>query len=322
MLTNQIACQAMHIVPKSCHKLISTAMFLALIIGCDEPTTDKEECGNACSEDQRCIDGLCVTIRMEDPDTTPPDSEPDASPRFWDTMLPAMIEMDASPDVDQRLITDVFVPADVADLMDMCVPNDCRTTGCPEAFVCRRGECLPDACHGISCPPLEEGTHQLCRDGQCVPSCALIRCPVGEICTDGICGSDPCLDVVCEDEQSCYQGRCVDACNDCLSDQVCIGGRCQDHPCLETHCPPAQRCIINQLGYAQCEEDPYYGIEPDMSIPDAMIAPSDMGTPPQMAADAAMTIVDASTGIQSPPPSNERSDQGGCATLSLSLIHI
>ena len=124
------------------------------------------------------------------------------------------------------------------------------------------------------------------------------------------------MDVTCESEQSCHQGRCVDPCNDCMSDQVCIGGRCQDHPCLETHCPPAQRCIIDQLGYAQCEEDPYYGIEPDMSIPDAMVVPPDTGAPPQpVAVDAAIPVVDASTRIRlPPPPSDERDDQGGCAT--------
>ena len=100
-------------------------------------------------------------------------------------------------------------------------------------------------------------------------------------------------------------------------DQVCIGGRCQDHPCLETHCPPAQRCIIDQLGYAQCEEDPYYGIEPDMSLPDAMV-PLDMGAPPQpVVVDAAMPVVDASTRTRiHSPPSDERDDQGGCDALS------
>ena len=196
-----------------------------------------------------------------------------------------------------------------------CVPDDCSSTACPEAFVCKRGECLPDSCHGVSCAPLEDGTHRLCRDGLCVPSCALIRCPGTEICSDGICESDPCVDVTCEDEQSCYQGRCVDTCGDCLSDQVCIGGRCQDNPCLETHCPPTQRCIIDQLGLAQCEEDPYYGIEPDMNVFDAMVVPPDMGTPPQtMALDASMPIIDASMSVRL-PPADDRDNQGGCATV-------
>jgi len=59
---------------------------------------------------------------MEDPGTTPPDSTPDASPRF-DTMLPEVTEMDASPDVDQRLVTDVFVPAGATEPEDMSIPD-------------------------------------------------------------------------------------------------------------------------------------------------------------------------------------------------------
>ncbi len=68
--------------------------------------------------------------------------------------------------------------------------------------ICDGVECVPDPCAAADCD-----AGMFCRDGQCVPSCAQVSCPLFERCADGVCVDDPWAVVTCPPGQL----RAVDA---------------------------------------------------------------------------------------------------------------
>lgn len=106
--------------------------------------------------------------------------------------------------------------------------------GCPEGercaeelhhyasggFTLNLGHCVADPCAGRSC-----GSDEFCREGACVKAC-MSPCPEAEICTDGVCGPDPCADNGC--------AGCTQTCPKFL---ICVEGICADDPCRYADCP-------------------------------------------------------------------------------------
>ena len=87
-----------------------------------------------------------------------------------------------------------------------------------------------------------------------MPNCALISCPLGALCIDGVCQPVACDDESCPEGQVCIEGQCVqNGCDesDCMSGEQCVAGDCAPDPCLAVQCPPGQICTIVQ-GTGQC----------------------------------------------------------------------
>jgi uncharacterized protein (TIGR03382 family) len=182
--------------------------------------------------------------------------------------------------------------------------------------------CVVDPCFGLSCPLTAEGWIQLCRDGECVPSCALRQCPPDELCVDGRCEVDPCLGVECAEGQVCYDARCVNQCGECAEGTICLLGACRTDPCETARCAPAERCVLDHRGNAQCETDPDYMGQPtppplDAGVPDAAPPPPDAAipdaAPPPPPPDAEL---DAAIADAAAPPTQTGGDDGGCDSVS------
>lgn len=136
-----------------------------------------------------------------------------------------------------------------------CVYNDCFGLGCPEGQVCGlTGMCETDPCLDVNCP---QGA--FCREGSCVPSCALISCPLNTECIDGECTPVPCWDdargaacgegLACDDVAGCIPDPCLNV--TCPTGYLCTEGVCAGDPCLRVTCPLNQVCeVIGDI--AQC----------------------------------------------------------------------
>ncbi len=139
---------------------------------------------------------------------------------------------------------------------------------CAPGFLCRDGYCLEDACNGVSCGPLADGSRTVCQEGSCVPICDTLPCPapnacrrtdgacVGnncifipylcaadEACVEGACVADPCHGVSCGAAEFCREGDCVGSCGDvrCGGTEICRGGACVPSGC-DTACIGGQVC--------------------------------------------------------------------------------
>ena len=142
-----------------------------------------------------------------------------------------------------------------------CAPDPCRPGTCPGGWACRAGQCVEDPCRDVRCLP-DDGVQRLCRDGNCVPSCADVRCGPGERCDDGVCRLD-----------ECPAGECLASCEgvECIRDAVCIDGGCVDDPCSTARCPDGEACVFDAHGVAQCEPAWEAPPPPDAAVPDAAL---------------------------------------------------
>jgi len=123
----------------------------------------------------------------------------------------------------------------------VCIPNDCRSFGCPTGQQCISdgmggATCAGDPCAGVTCTG-----DQYCLGGNCITSCADVTCPTGKHCEMGACVADPC-------GHACPFGQ---TCN--MNDNTCV-----PDPCANTSCPFGQACN-SQNG--QCEADPCVGVK-------------------------------------------------------------
>jgi MYXO-CTERM domain-containing protein len=150
-----------------------------------------------------------------------------------------------------------------------CEENSCRGLGCPVSEICNAatGDCEADPCVGVECG------EQVCRLGECEPSCAGVTCRAGEKCASGACVDDKCADVDCDAGEACdpESGACVaNVCEilRCPVESVCSisEGRCVPDPCTYVHCPGTQVCSRGECG------------EPVIVVPDAT-TDGDAGVP-------------------------------------------
>ena len=68
---------------------------------------------------------------------------------------------------------------------------------------------------------------------------------------------DPCEDVSCGDEETCYEGLCFDNCNndlECADGEHCFQGRCAPTDCDGVDCPEDQNCYRGHC-YDACSDD-------------------------------------------------------------------
>jgi MYXO-CTERM domain-containing protein len=133
-----------------------------------------------------------------------------------------------------------------------CVINNCYNApclGCGKA--CHEGTCVDNPCTANSCQPGEVCKPNAGWTGvECVPSCADVMCPMGQVCIEGACTPtcDPACpaDQVCDTTQSppvCINDQCMP--NPCLDGAYCdpITGSCVDDPCAGVLCPDNQACM-------------------------------------------------------------------------------
>jgi hypothetical protein len=191
-----------------------------------------------------------------------------------------------------------WVEDENGDQIKVCVPNVCEE-GSPNAlncvenpYWCDQGHhppCVCDAverecvglCDKVNCPA---GKVCIDKNGTCQPigdDCWTLGCEFGMICAGGACVPDPCIGVVCPEEEYCNnQGQCVEPCmaGDCPAG--CYEGGCVNDPCVGIACPIGWTCNsstgecekggpcadVNCLFYEVCEngeciEDPCWNIE-------------------------------------------------------------
>ena len=70
-------------------RLIKSAFFLTTFVGmlaCSDSEPSTVECGGACSADQRCVEGKCISPQVLDMEVVDPDLGPDVG--FIDAMPP------------------------------------------------------------------------------------------------------------------------------------------------------------------------------------------------------------------------------------------
>ncbi len=145
----------------------------------------------------------------------------------------------------------------------LCVENWCRKAlctsqnDCKSGEICKNGKCSPDPCAKVKCPD-----KTFCRDGQCIPSCAGVRCAPGYRCRDGKCEADPCFNKTCPSGQICIEGTCQkDLCrrpDACRYNRICHLNRCRYPYCADLICPKGGVCK-----YAQCYEPPACRVDRD-----------------------------------------------------------
>ncbi len=218
---------------------------------------------------------------------------------------------------------------DVIDEGDLCeggacidgactAPCDGGEFSCPVGQSCIDNFCIPDPCFGVICADDEDGTHNVCRDGECEPICDAITCPADvvcrpsdglcvpetctflplcaedELCVEGACESDPCFDVTCSDSEFCRAGDCVASCAgvECDEGQQCTDGVCEATGC-DVNCPDRFVCDADS---GDCIDDPCRNI----GCPEGQVCD------PQ----AAECIADPCNGINCPGESV--CDLGGC----------
>ncbi len=175
--------------------------------------------------------------------------------------------------------------SDLCGAGETCVQCQCARTcasgefPCDPGFQCVNDFCVVDLCFEVDCQPDEDGFQTECVEGECVRSCDRVTCPgnlvcqpatgscvvddctsfpdrcsENELCIEGQCISDPCMDVTCEGEQYCFDGDCVGSCGpvECSDGQRCVLGACENDPCRGP-CGEGRICD-DELG--QCRSDP------------------------------------------------------------------
>jgi hypothetical protein len=64
----------------------------------------------------------------------------------------------------------------------------CACANCSNAQTCHENACVDAGCDSQTCA---QGTH--CEQGACVDDCAGVACPLGQVCADGECSTEPPL---------------------------------------------------------------------------------------------------------------------------------
>jgi MYXO-CTERM domain-containing protein len=136
--------------------------------------------------------------------------------------------------------------------------------------------------------------------GRCV-DCNDLGCDAGKICVAGVCKTDKCLGVVCQTNQACADGACIDLCGEpgkCATNQRCVGGACVSDPCAGVFCnqdhvcnPATGKCQLDACltiqcgaGYqcvpttGNCEPDPCATIQCPSDCWQCGITPDGLGT--------------------------------------------
>jgi len=146
-------------------------------------------------------------------------------------------------------------PAGYKCVNQFCIPQRCQGVICASGERCdeNTGTCV-DMCAGFMCP-----SPKMCVPGAVGPRCIdcndpLLACTAPQICVEGRCQDDKCLNKNCPTGTYCDNGTCKDLClpTTCTAQQRCVAGTCQDNPCWNVPCPDGWFC--NQTT-AKCQQD-------------------------------------------------------------------
>ena len=148
----------------------------------------------------------------------------------------------------------------------ICDPNSgfCKDNTCATLHNCKTcangsGErcdiaqsppaCVADKCCGKTCD-----AGQFCEPatGNCVGTCANVKCTPPLTCVNGACTMNKCAGVKCPELQLCdpKTGDCVEnKCNgsNCVMGLVCCMGGCQPDSCPTVQCPDGYKCSTNPI---------------------------------------------------------------------------
>jgi len=115
--------------------------------------------------------------------------------------------------------------------------------------LCLFGDCEPDPCEGVVCPPDDNVcTREYCSGGSCrsEPGANGRSCTydgLSGVCVNGVCGENLCEGVSCDDD-ACTDGTCDYVDGTCDFTPVV----CQDQdPCTENACDPVDGCIFTAV---------------------------------------------------------------------------
>jgi MYXO-CTERM domain-containing protein len=132
----------------------------------------------------------------------------------------------------------------------VCESTKCTGVVCPTDTTCDEGsgKCI-NLCENVTCT-----APQVCRAGRC-QDCRTLGCPTGEVCTEGVCKTNPCANKVCGANQFCQNGECLDLCQpSCTGGQRCVRGTCVADPCANAPvcsnlqvCDPATGMCVTDL---------------------------------------------------------------------------
>lgn len=139
--------------------------------------------------------------------------------------------------------------------------NDCDglfdEDTCSSGFICRNGECV-ESCANGECP-----NDQSCIDGFCLSACQLEPCLTGERCSEtGICVSlcsmsCPMGDVCVGEDRCAPQGCFAEGCPEgeiCSEAQICVPNPCIDVICLEDQFCREGRCV-GSCAFVSCSSN-------------------------------------------------------------------
>ncbi|MBU1238532.1 hypothetical protein KKF84_04895, partial [Myxococcota bacterium] len=137
----------------------------------------------------------------------------------------------------------------------ICINASCHTFGneCDSGEFCFEGYCVADPCATETCEELTN-CERISQDGTWLAVCTSIcQCRSDERCTaSGECEPDPCAEVECEGfDQVCDEGTCItDSCLNvyCNSGETCADGTCIWDPCLKVTCPSYAECVVIKEG--------------------------------------------------------------------------
>jgi hypothetical protein len=134
------------------------------------------------------------------------------------------------------------------DETDYCLPRACA--------LCRSNErCIDDVCvdpcDALTCDEGLTCLRGVCRD------CTFAGCPDDQVCYKGLCQADSCAGVRCGSRQFCFDGQCVEQCDDldCDTGKHCNDqGQCEAYACAGVECDGALTCREGVCAADPCAE--------------------------------------------------------------------
>ena len=108
--------------------------------------------------------------------------------------------------------------------------------------------------------------------------CVDVVCEDGETCEDGDCVIDPCYNILCENGYECYDGECIDIPTDPCEDIICGEGQtCDDGDCIDISENPQVTFLVDMQNELVDETGVYVsGADPQLAGPSGILM-SDQG---------------------------------------------